>query len=229
MRWPINYLHQCCREYRRQQKHYLFFLIFFARRWRHCLMLTINKLCLTPRPVTKLIKMYRSRLYQKRPTWLVYQKTSSLSEFNRYQSEKKLCILLARHGKLTEDGSWVPVLVPLLFEQSLSFLTIASTNKVFPIKNQERQVIFLCKTRGNWWWQIPKEENLTSRNDLDPVQTLTPDLRLIRYLHDRLLRGNCKCNFACRQKRVKHTNKQTDKHVHIRRRQISEKYRQTSF
>lgn len=135
MRWRINYLHQCCREYRRRQKHYLFFQsIFCMKRWRHCLMLTIYKLYLTPRPVTKLIKMYRSRLYQKRPTWLVYLKTSSLS--NRYQSEKKLCILLARLGKLTEDGNSLPVLAPCNLS-ILFFNNYKHKRSVFNVKPRE--------------------------------------------------------------------------------------------
>lgn len=135
MRWRINYLHQCCREYRRRQKHYLFLQsIFCMKRWRHCLMLTIYKLYLTPRPVTKLIKMYRSRLYQKRPTWLVYLKTSSLS--NRYQSEKKFCILLARLGKLTEDGNSLPVLAPCNLS-SLFFNNYKHKRSVFNVKSRE--------------------------------------------------------------------------------------------
>lgn len=109
---------------------------FFA--WRdddsHCLMLTIYKLYLTPRPVTKLIKMYRSRLYQKRPTWLVYLKTSSLS--NRYQSEKKLCILLARLGKFTEDGNSLPVLAPCNLS-SLFFNNYKHKRSVFNVKSRE--------------------------------------------------------------------------------------------
>lgn len=102
--------------------------------WRHCLMLTIYKLYLTPRPVTKLIKMYRSRLYQKRPTWLVYLKTSSLS--NRYQSEKKFCILLARLGKLTEDGNSLPVLAPCNLS-SLFFNNYKHKRSVFNVKSRE--------------------------------------------------------------------------------------------
>lgn len=104
------------------------------KRWRLCLMLTIYKLYLTPRPVTKLIKMYRSRLYQKRPTWLVYLKTSSLS--NRYQSEKKLCILLARLGKLTEDGNSLPVLAPCNLS-SLFFNNYKHKRSVFNVKSRE--------------------------------------------------------------------------------------------
>lgn len=136
MRWRINYLHQCCREYRRRQKHYLFLqsIFFCMKRWWHCLMLTIYKLYLTPRPVTKLIKMYRSRLYQKRPTWLVYLKTSSLS--NRYQSEKKLCILLARLGKLTEDGNSLPVLASCNLS-SLFFNNYKHKRGVFNVKSRE--------------------------------------------------------------------------------------------
>lgn len=107
---------------------------FCMKRWRHCLMLTIYKLYLTPRPVTKLIKMYRSRLYQKRPTWLVYLKTSSLS--NRYQSEKKLCILLARLGKLTEDGNSLPVLAPCNLS-SLFFNNYKHKRGVFNVKSRE--------------------------------------------------------------------------------------------
>lgn len=106
---------------------------FCMKRW-HCLMLTIYKLYLTPRPVTKLIKMYRSRLYQKRPTWLVYLKTSSLS--NRYQSEKKFCILLARLGKLTEDGNSLPVLAPCNLS-SLFFNNYKHKRSVFNVKPRE--------------------------------------------------------------------------------------------
>lgn len=107
---------------------------FCMKRWWHCLMLTIYKLYLTPRPVTKLIKMYRSRLYQKRPTWLVYLKTSSLS--NRYQSEKKFCILLARLGKLTEDGNSLPVLAPCNLS-SLFFNNYKHKRSVFNVKPRE--------------------------------------------------------------------------------------------
>lgn len=139
MRWRINYLHQCCREYRRRQKHYLFLQsIFWHEEMTTCLMLTIYKLYLTPRPVTKLIKMYRSRLYQKRPTWLVYLRTSSLS--NRYQSEKKFCILLARLGKLTEDGNSLPVLAPCNLS-SLFFNNYKHKRSVFNVKPRETRYL----------------------------------------------------------------------------------------
>lgn len=139
MRWRINYLHQCCREYRRRQKHYLFLQsIFWHEEMTTCLMLTIYKLYLTPRPVTKLIKMYRSRLYQKRPTWLVYLKTSSLS--NRYQSEKKMCILLARLGKLTEDGNSLPVLAPCNLS-ILFFNNYKHKRSVFNVKPRETRYL----------------------------------------------------------------------------------------
>lgn len=111
---------------------------FCMKRWWHCLMLTIYKLYLTPRPVTKLIKMYRSRLYQKRPTWLVYLKTSSLS--NRYQSEKKLCILLARLGKFTEDGNSLPVLAPCNLS-SLFFNNYKHKRIVFNVKSRETRYL----------------------------------------------------------------------------------------
>lgn len=117
---------------------YSFKAFFCMKRWRHCLMLTIYKLDLTPRPVTKLIKMYRSRLYQKRPTWLVYLKTSSLS--NRYQSEKKIVYLVSKTWKLTEDGNSLPVLAPCNLS-SLFFNNYKHKRSVFNVKPRETRYL----------------------------------------------------------------------------------------